>query len=292
MFIIGGNQAVCPMGFICVNNYNLLLILVAVIICIYVVNKQIYLSVYNKMLEKKINGEDLKENNILDFGMTNPPSISLDKDSFDGYNYNNKQMGARINSPFNNPTRGNSSPNLIPNPNMNSNNGNSQMVDMDRVALNDRLYPPLSRNHYNDPNGMVRAAPQQMGMPINIETRGSGGDFQQVGILSKQNIDEDGKTPGNNTDTNILPLYGKPIYRGASKWIYYTETDKYNPVKIPITVGGRDCTDDQGCDELYDGSDVVIPSYNGVFKVKIYKFNKPRYIPIENPKEILPLPFT
>ena len=44
MFIIGGNQAVCPRGFICVNNYNLLLILVAVIICVYVVNKQIYLS--------------------------------------------------------------------------------------------------------------------------------------------------------------------------------------------------------------------------------------------------------
>ena len=48
-------------------------------------------------------------------------------------------------------------------------------------------------------------------MPINIETRGSGGDFQQVGILSKQTIDEDGKTPGNNTDTNILPLSEETI---------------------------------------------------------------------------------
>ena len=34
---------------------------------------------------------------------------------------------------------------------------NNNMVDMDRLALNDRLYPPLSRNHYTDPNGMVRA---------------------------------------------------------------------------------------------------------------------------------------
>ena len=173
------------------------------------------------------------------------------------------------------------------------------MVDVDRLMLNDRLYPPMSRNYYSDPNGImpvpIHQIPTQnpkMGMPINIETRGSGGDFQQVGILSKQTIDEDGKTPGNNTDSNILPLYGKPIYRGASKWLYYTETDKYNPVKIPITFGGRDCTDDQGCEELYDGSDVVIPSYNGVFKVKIYKFNKPRYIPLDNPKEVLPLPFT
>ena len=27
MIIIGGNQAVCPKGYICVNNYNLLIIL-------------------------------------------------------------------------------------------------------------------------------------------------------------------------------------------------------------------------------------------------------------------------
>ena len=121
---------------------------------------------------------------------------------------------------------------------------------------------------------------KQMAVPINIETRGSGGDFQQVGILSKTNISSDDSTPGNNTDTNVLPLYGKPIYRGASKWLYYTETDKYNPIKIPITVNNRDCTDDQGCEELSDGSQVEIPSYNGVFSVKIYKFNKPRYIPL------------
>tara|TARA_A100001035_G_C27676685_1_gene451000 strand:- start:87 stop:950 length:864 start_codon:yes stop_codon:yes gene_type:complete len=287
MFIIGGNQAVCPRGFICVNNYNLLLILVAVIICIYVFNKQIYLSVYNKMLESKLE-EEKKQKSISpkDFGTTKPPNFTIEMDKFDGYNYDTQQSGAMLNQPFNNPTRG--MPNVAE---------QEQIVDIDRLMLNDRLYPPMSRNHYNDPNGMMRVKAQnipqqQMGIPINIETRGSGGDFQQVGILSKQTIDEDGKTPGNNTDANILPLYGKPIYRGASKWLYYTETDKYNPVKIPITVSGRDCTDDQGCEELYDGSEVVIPSYNGVFKVKIYKFNKPRYIPLENPKEILPLPFT
>ena len=129
-------------------------------------------------------------------------------------------------------------------------------------ALKDRLYPPY-RKH----------------VPINIETRESGGDFQQVGILSKNNISDDSKAPGNNTDSNILPLYGKPLYRGANKWLYYTETDKYNPIKVPINVNNQDCTDDTGCPELYDGGVVNIPSYNGNFNVKIYKFNKPRYIP-------------
>ena len=117
------------------------------------------------------------------------------------------------------------------------------------------------------------------GIPINIETRGSGGDFQQLGVLSKETISNEEDSPGNNTDSVILPLYGKPTYRGSNRYLYYTETDKYNPVKVPISNKDRDCTDDQGCDEIYDGDQVTIPSYNGVFNVKIYKFNKPRYIP-------------
>ena len=129
-------------------------------------------------------------------------------------------------------------------------------------VISDPLYPPLKR-----------------GIPINIETRESGGDYQQLGILSKGNINNDTETPGNNTDSVILPLYGKQTYRGSNKWLYYTETDKLNPVKIPVNYGGKDCTDDYGCDEIYDGSSVIIPSYNGEFIAKIYKLNKPRYIP-------------
>ena len=246
-------------------------------------NKQVYLTLYNKMLQEKVDEDKNKENNVT---LTNPPSLEIGNNT--DYSYNTQQHGAIIEAPFNNSTRNNQMQNQMQNQNQN------QVIDMDRVMLNDRLYPPLSRNHYQDPNGImpVRQSNGQVGMPINIETRGSGGDFQQVGILSKNTIQEDEKTPGNNTDTNILPLYGKPIYRGANKWLYYTETDKFNPVKIPITVNNKDCTDDHGCEELYDGSEVSIPSYNGVFNVKIYKFNKPRYIPIENPKEVLPLPFT
>ena len=117
------------------------------------------------------------------------------------------------------------------------------------------------------------------GVPINIETRESGGDFQQIGILSKKTITNEGEVPGNNTDTVILPLYGKPLYRGARNWLYYTETDKVNSVKIPLVINNRDCTDDRGCDELNDGDSITITSLNGDFDVKLYKFNKPRYIP-------------
>ena len=254
MFIIGGNPGVCPKGFICLNNYNVLVVLFIIVGFIYFINKQNYLSIYMRILEKK-SKHDTSE--LL------PETVYQSNNSHTGNGHTGN--GHVHYQPFNNPSN------------------KPQETDVDRMMLNDRLYPPLSRNYHEDTTGNTGTTghreSHQKGLPINIETRGSGGDFQQVGILSKNVINKDAETPGNNTDSNILPLYGKPTYRGSNKWLYYTETDKYNPVKIPITVNNRDCTDDIGCDELYDGGEVVIPSYNGVFKVKIYKFNKPRYIP-------------
>lgn len=117
------------------------------------------------------------------------------------------------------------------------------------------------------------------GIPINIPSRGPFQSYQQVGILSKENIVDPDKIPGNNNDSNILPLFGRPTYAGSNRWNYYTTSDKFQSVKLPINIDNRKCTDDLGCDELRDGDMVTIPSYNGRFKVEIYDFDKPRYIP-------------
>jgi hypothetical protein len=117
------------------------------------------------------------------------------------------------------------------------------------------------------------------GVPINIPSRGPFQAYQQVGILSKENIVDPDKIPGNNNESNILPLFGRPTYSGSNRWNYYTTSDKFQSVKLPINIDGRKCTDDLGCNELMDGDMVTIPSYNGRFKVEIYDFDKPRYIP-------------
>jgi hypothetical protein len=117
------------------------------------------------------------------------------------------------------------------------------------------------------------------GIPINIPSRGPFQAYQQVGILSKDEIANPDKIPGNNNDSNILPLFGRPTYAGSNRWNYYTTSDKFQSVKLPINIDNRKCTDDLGCDELRDGDMVTIPSYNGRFRVEIYDFDKPRYIP-------------
>ena len=219
----------CPPGVICVNHTNAIGVIVVLLIIIYVVNKENYRTLYDKM-------------NTINF--IQQPVVQHQHDSS---SYKN---------------------NII-------NQEEKQGYNMD--VITNPLYPPLKRN-YNLENE-INNLEQKKGLPINIETRGSGGEFQQIGILYKNTISDDTKAPGNNTDNNVLPLYGKPTYKGSNKWLYYTETDKLNPVKIPIMVNSKDCTDEYGCEELSDGSTIEIPSYNGTFNVKIYKFNKPRYIP-------------
>lgn len=117
------------------------------------------------------------------------------------------------------------------------------------------------------------------GIPINIPSRGPQQSYQQVGILYKENIENPDKLPGNNNESNILPLFGRPTYSGSNRWNYYTSSDKFQNFKLPINIDGRSCTDDTGCNELMNGTMISIPSYNGRFKVEIYQFDKPSYIP-------------
>lgn len=117
------------------------------------------------------------------------------------------------------------------------------------------------------------------GVPINIPSRGPNLSYQQVGILYKENIENTDKMPGNNNDSNILPLFGRPTFNGSNKWNYYTSSDKFQNFKLPITIDGRKCDNDLGCNELRDGDMISIPSYNGRFRVEIYNYDKPSYIP-------------
>lgn len=106
---------------------------------------------------------------------------------------------------------------------------------------------------------------------INIPTRGVHPRYQQIGYLSS---DEHGDIQRNN----ILPLYGRRTYNGSSNWNYYTKTEA--GVKIPLSMDGRDCSDDiPGCRELYDGDAVNIPALDGEYSVKLYNVGAPRYIP-------------
>lgn len=98
-----------------------------------------------------------------------------------------------------------------------------------------------------------------------IPTRGIPETYQSMGIITLG----DGK---------VLPLYGRRTAGRSDRFQYYTRTDTYNPVQLPIKVKRRDCQDDVGCDELYNDDEVNIASM-GKGKTTIYRFDGPAYIP-------------
>ena len=102
-------------------------------------------------------------------------------------------------------------------------------------------------------------------VPINVSTRGLPQAFQQSGIIKM--------------GEQILPLYGRQSVYSGSRFNYYTRTDSFNPVQVPIRYGRRDCMDDIGCDELMSGEDIKIPATGQSATATLYRFDGPLYVP-------------
>jgi len=120
--------------------------------------------------------------------------------------------------------------------------------------------PPLSDERYFIPRRV----------PINVSTNIGAVDtaYRQMGIL----------TPHNGSG-KILPLMGRPLFVNRYKWQYYTMSDQFNSIKLPVSSGGRSCTGDNGCDQLYSGDSVYVEGYNEAFKATIYDTDTIKYIP-------------
>jgi hypothetical protein len=106
---------------------------------------------------------------------------------------------------------------------------------------------------------------------INVSTRGDNSDYQRIGVLYSED--------NNRNKPIILPLYGKPMYLGSSKWFYYTSTEDYHSVKVPIFKDGQKCQGSYGCNELYDNDLISVKPYKCKFRVSLYELEQPQYIP-------------
>jgi len=127
------------------------------------------------------------------------------------------------------------------------------------VLLNPYV-PPLRDDRSMDIRGPVA---------INVSTQGvANAAYRQVGILTRINGPE-----------TILPLMGRPLFRNRDKWQFYTISEKSNFIKLPISVKGRSCTNEYGCDNVYNGDTVYVEGYNDAFKVTAYDNSVMQYLP-------------
>lgn len=100
-----------------------------------------------------------------------------------------------------------------------------------------------------------------------IPTRGIPETYQSMGTIR-------------TGDGKILPLYGRRTASRSDRFQYYTRTDTYNPVQIPIEYRRRNCQDDVGCEELYDRDQVNLGALQTTGEVSVYRFSGPTYIPL------------
>lgn len=100
-----------------------------------------------------------------------------------------------------------------------------------------------------------------------IATRGIPESYQSMGVITMDNGE-------------VLPLYGRRTASRSDRFQYYTRTDTYNPVQLPLRYKNRDCQDDVGCDELMDGETVKMAATGKEGKATLYRFSGPTYIPV------------
>ena len=76
---------------------------------------------------------------------------------------------------------------------------------------------------------------------FNMKTRGPPQEYDMVGFL--QSGDDSNK---------LQQLYGRRTYPNSNLWNYFVKSDQYHQIPIPVSIGGQNCTDERGCNELQD----------------------------------------
>ena len=129
--------------------------------------------------------------------------------------------------------------------------------------------PPLRDERYFIPGFPSRAVPPGA-VPINISTNIGAVDtqYRQLGIMT-----------ATNSKGKIIPLMGRPLFTNRDKWQYYTMSDQNNSMKLPVSRNGRSCTNEYGCDKLYNGDTVYIEGINESYRITMYDNDTIKYLP-------------
>ena len=98
-----------------------------------------------------------------------------------------------------------------------------------------------------------------------VPTRGAPEKYQQMGVIT-------------GADGKVLPLYGRRTAPRSDRFNYYTRTDTYNPVALPVSFKKKDCQDGLGCTEVMNGDEIKLAATGDHAKVTLYGFDGPRYV--------------
>ena len=138
-------------------------------------------------------------------------------------------------------------------------------------VFNDPYAPPLKDDglYFRSDSSDLRGHPP-IQVPVNIETRGLSSQYSQVGILTS-----------NDHQNLIIPLMGRRHMSGRDKWQYYTISNSGSlNTKLPVSVNGKSCTSEYGCDPIMQNDAVFVEGYKSTFNATVYENSSFQYIPL------------
>ena len=172
------------------------------------------------------------------------------------------------------------------------------IIEEDNILISKNLnsespYNPVSQERPSTMRPVLEQRLKQVASPVyptsppEYPLRGVHTGFQQVGVLvlhkqefekpdvsQPEQTEEKTRLMYNSSEPTLLPLFGRKLNSNNDRWEYYCGSDKYNSMRLPIYYGNRDCQNDNGCNEIYDGDHVSVPDYSEkTFKARIYKYN-------------------
>jgi len=157
----------------------------------------------------------------------------------------------------------NANTNANANANTNANNSTTNNTSKYIVYNSNPILGIETQPQNNDPLSNPYVPPLR-----NNNVRSSETNYKQIGILTRNN--------------EILPLMGKRKMTSRYKWQYYTIIGGGNgnlQTKLPVSVNGKSCTGEYGCDEIYNNDTVYVEGYKDIFVATIYENNTYDYIP-------------
>jgi hypothetical protein len=129
--------------------------------------------------------------------------------------------------------------------------------------IDNPYYPPVKTDDLYYP----RDGTEVRGIPVNVSSRGFSSNYSQMGILTR-----------NGKGDLILPLMGRRASNGKKNYYTMSNTGNIN-TKLPLSVNGKSCTSEYGCEEISDGDIVYVEGYNDTFRATIYENGLFSYIP-------------
>lgn len=140
--------------------------------------------------------------------------------------------------------------------------------------VNDVFSPPVRTDSFLKPSqGPPPPTSNSRGWFVNMESKPADATYKQMGILTKN---------GMGGNPLILPLMGRSLRNGRDKWQYYTMTNSAGAAintKLPVSLNGKSCTGEYGCDNISNGDTVYVEGYNDTFRATIYENGLLSYIP-------------